>query len=180
MVIALSTEGESYLRLALASYLPSANPPSTPFPRATTEPFALDSYQNLLFSIGRFKEYVGRYPTRITVVGFGVKEARFRELHRATIGFPPQQFDYVGIDQEGDLEAFRKGEYEFGFKPYSLDPTGCKGTLVAKRKGRNIGRRWASYLVSSPELRGLGEWCPSAEEVEAGSTHWPARLPWTP
>jgi hypothetical protein len=27
-----------------------------PYARATTEQFALDSYQNLIFSIGRFKE----------------------------------------------------------------------------------------------------------------------------
>lgn len=36
----------------------AAQPDRQLFPRATTEQFALDSYQNLLFSICRFKEYV--------------------------------------------------------------------------------------------------------------------------
>jgi hypothetical protein len=48
---ALSTEAFSYLRLAIAS---SALP--QPFKRATTEDFALDSFQNLMFSVARFHE----------------------------------------------------------------------------------------------------------------------------
>jgi hypothetical protein len=176
----LTTEGESYLRLALStSLLPFSAPPSTPFPRATTEAFALDSYENLLFSIARFKETVGRYPSRVTVVGFAVKEARFRELHRKTIGFPLDRFDYVGIDQDGDLEAFRRGELEYGYRPFVRDPTGCRSPLASKRVGRNVGRRWPSYHSSAPEMRGLLEWCPTPDEVDGLSGHeWDHVLPW--
>jgi hypothetical protein len=54
-----STEAASYLRLALASNLlePSGH---RMFPRVTTEDYALDSYQNLLFSVARFHEFTGQ------------------------------------------------------------------------------------------------------------------------
>ena len=54
-----TTESESYLRIAedvdMYSQLSPDTPPK-PFPRATTEDFALDSYENLVFSVARFKE----------------------------------------------------------------------------------------------------------------------------
>ena len=42
--------------------------------RTVTEEFALDSYQNVLFSICRFREIVGHYPDKITVVSFTFKK----------------------------------------------------------------------------------------------------------
>src|SRR5262249_48214747 len=36
--------------------------------RATTEEFALDSFENVLFSLCRFHEFTGGWPRRITVV----------------------------------------------------------------------------------------------------------------
>lgn len=81
------------------------------FVRATTEPYALDSYQNLLFSVARFREYTGRYPSKITVVGYDFKRRRFEELHRAAMRWPNSKFEYVGIDAEGeDLDVARAGE----------------------------------------------------------------------
>lgn len=54
------SEAQSYLQFAedfdlFLQYSPGS---PVPFPRATTELYALDSYQNLLFSIARFKESV--------------------------------------------------------------------------------------------------------------------------
>lgn len=73
-----------------------------PFPRATTEDHALDSFQNLLFSIARFREYTGRYPTKITVVGYEFKRSRFTNLHRAAIRWPRDRFYYIGVDPENE------------------------------------------------------------------------------
>ena len=54
------TEAQSYLRLAIATkLLPSAPSSAHFFPRVTTEDYALDSYQNLIFSIARFHEVTG-------------------------------------------------------------------------------------------------------------------------
>jgi urease alpha subunit len=107
------TEAQSYLSLALASnLLPSSSNANEPFARATTEDFALDSFQNLLFSIARFKERTGRYPRRVTVVGFGVKRARFETLHAQALRWPSGAFSYVGVDVagHGDMEVSRAGE----------------------------------------------------------------------
>lgn len=81
--------------------------------RATTEEFALDSYQNLLFSIARFHEFTGHYPRSITVVGYEWKRRRFMELHRAALRWPEERFRYIGIDAEG-AETFKAQEGEVG------------------------------------------------------------------
>jgi len=45
------------------------------FTRVTIDGAALDSFQNVLFSIARFRELTGVYPTRITVVGHTISSA---------------------------------------------------------------------------------------------------------
>lgn len=121
------TEASSYYRLAhitnlfnlssSASHAPNLphttaiDPDLTPiFPRATTEDYALDSYQNLLFSIARFREVSGTFPRRITIIGFDMKRRRFEDLHRNAIRWPRDRFGYVGVDLEGDTTASYSGE----------------------------------------------------------------------
>jgi hypothetical protein len=65
--------------------------------RVFLEEYARDSYENLLFSICRFRELTGGFPTRITVIGFDFKSQRFNDIHRHAIGFPVDQFTYVGM-----------------------------------------------------------------------------------
>jgi hypothetical protein len=60
--------------------------------RMASEEFARDSYENLLFSLCRFHEITGRYPDKITVVGFGFKTKRFVDLHRRAIRFPDDRY----------------------------------------------------------------------------------------
>ena len=88
------------MRLALMSRTLPSNP--NYIPRATTENYALDSYQNLLFSVARFHEYTGHYPEYITIIGYEMKRRRFTELHRAALRWPLAHFDYIGIDAEGE------------------------------------------------------------------------------
>ncbi|KAF9467337.1 hypothetical protein BDZ94DRAFT_1249113 [Collybia nuda] len=97
--VSTTTEAESYMRLAL-----SADVFHTPasFIRSTTENHALDSFQNLLFSIARFHEYTGNYPTKITVVGYEFKRARFVDLHRAALRWPKERFNYIGVDPDDE------------------------------------------------------------------------------
>ena len=68
-----TTESQSYLRLALESDLLPAAPE---FWRVTTEEFALDSFENVLFSLARFKEMTGHWPEKMTVVGYEMKRKR--------------------------------------------------------------------------------------------------------
>ncbi|OCF41160.1 cytoplasmic protein [Kwoniella heveanensis CBS 569] len=136
---------------------------SSPLPlnlRAATEEYAMDSYQNLLFSIARFKEVTGVYPGRITVVGYGMKRRRFTNLHRAALNFPLSQFTYIGIDDEGDTSAHYAGELKYGFTPFVHSPSGCHPPLSIKRLVRNPFKRYHPYHISCPELWDLFEWCP--------------------
>lgn len=91
----ITTEADSYLRLALGTGLLTPQ-----FLRVTTENHALDSYQNLLFSIARFREYTGHFPNKITVIGYEFKSARFTDLHRVAIRWPDHRFHYIGVDPD--------------------------------------------------------------------------------
>lgn len=134
-----TTEAESYMRLALAADVFLSK--STPFARATTEDHALDSYQNLLFSIARFHEYTGRYPTKITVVGYEFKQARFTDLHRKALRWPLQNFQYIGVDPDGHHRP-TLGEGEVSFFLYGSIPHLCAHAPLAKK--------WIRSLLSRP------------------------------
>ncbi|KAI0737622.1 hypothetical protein C8Q80DRAFT_1114973 [Daedaleopsis nitida] len=171
-----TTEAESYMRLARISALLPPTPSSGTL-RATTEDHALDSFQNLLFSLARFHEYTGRWPTRITVVGYEMKRRRFTELHRAALRWPAERFEYVGIDAEGDTEAARQGELQNGYMPYTEDMYGCHSLLLSKRRARNPFIRFHSYYSSAPELGAVFNWCPG--RADGGQTAiFPGPLPW--
>ncbi|RPD54166.1 hypothetical protein L227DRAFT_512146 [Lentinus tigrinus ALCF2SS1-6] len=171
-----TTEAESYMRLAhISNLIPRT---SSDVLRATTENYALDSYQNLVFSIARFHEYTGRWPKRITVVGYEMKRRRFTELHRAALRWPADQFEYVGIDAEGHKDAAQQGELQNGYLPYTQDTYGCHGLLLSKRRARNPFMRYHSYYSSAPELGPLLNWCPGPSE--GGQTvAYPGPLPWS-
>ncbi|KAG1716092.1 hypothetical protein ID866_1064 [Astraeus odoratus] len=180
-LLSTTTEAESYMRLALTLDLFGGQPSSSsaflsPFSRATTETYALDSFQNLLFSLARFHEVTGRYPSRITLVGYEMKRRRFEELHRAAVKFPVQSFQYIGIEpQTIDSESTkaRDGEFWNGYKPYTADLYGCHDFLLAKRRARNPFLRFHPYHTSAPELRGLLEWCPrDPREIYQGPLPW--------
>ena len=63
-----------------STYLPVAH-------RTVTEEFALDSFQNVLFSLCRFREIVGRYPDKITVVSFTFKKLPGHVFGRCLFGW---------------------------------------------------------------------------------------------
>jgi hypothetical protein len=195
----ITSEAESYFRLATASKLfqPYASPGTPLFTRATTEEDSLDSYQNLLFSIARFHQYTGRYPNNITVVGYGMKQRRFVELHRMAIRWPVDKFHYIGIDPDLDFALARQDEVSLGntlfhtpflfscsdlqmnngYLPFANDLYGCHSFLLAKRRRRNPSARFHSFYTSSPELRRLLDWCPGADD--GGPTAlYDGPLPW--
>ncbi|KAF9564768.1 hypothetical protein CPC08DRAFT_705067 [Agrocybe pediades] len=170
-----TTEAESYLRLAQASGRLSNPSVST---RATTENYAMDSFQNLLFSIARFYEFTGRYPTKITVVGYEFKRARFTQLHRKAIRWPAQSFHYVGVDPEHDSGSNAvEGERQNGYLPYAKDIYGCHSTLINKRRQRNPFSRFHPYYTSSPQISPLFDWCPGDSEG-GGDALFKGTLPW--
>ena len=95
--------------------------------RTSTEEFARDSYENLLFSICRFHELTQRYPEAVTVVGFTFKRDRFVQLHAPAIRYPPSQLSYAGLDptSQHNQSALLEAEMANSYRPFVLDPYGC-------------------------------------------------------
>ncbi|KAF8973186.1 hypothetical protein BDZ97DRAFT_1649296 [Flammula alnicola] len=174
-----TTEAESYLRLAQAAGLiPTETAQSFVHSRATTENYAMDSYQNILFSIARFREFTGHFPTKITVVGYEFKRPRFTKLHREALRWPQHRFAYVGVDPEHDGTTNAvEGERLNGYIPYTLDIYGCHSVLLDKRRQRNPYSRFHPYYTSCPEIAPLLDWCPG--DVHGGrDTLFEGELPW--
>ena len=174
-------------RLLLQESLPSADLDASRLTRASfervlatslhAEDFARDSYENLLFSLARFRELSGNLPHHVTVIGLAIKMGRFSDLHRDAIGYPRSRFAYVGIDPQGISEAdrtrMREGEQTQSVAKFERDPYACGKDLAGKRAGRNPMRRMHGYLSSCPELVGLLMHCgpgrfPGADRVWAG------------
>ncbi|KAI5805807.1 hypothetical protein EDC01DRAFT_640279 [Geopyxis carbonaria] len=170
------TEAGSYYALAMQRGLISDDIRN----RTTTELGATDSYQNLLFSLCRFREVTGgNYPEKIVVVSFGFKRERFVDLHRAAVGWPvgQDQFEFIAAgDPDEGIELVRAMEGERRTRIlWEKDAHGCqeKG-LGEKRRTRNWGRRTVPYELSCPELKGLLNVCVEQREVEQAllSTPW--------
>lgn len=159
-------EGTSYFRVADAMHLWDEGVAAGESVRARTitEEFATDSYQNLLFSICRFKEITGRYPEKITTVSFTFKKRRFESMHASALLWPDDKFFYVGVDPDPstgfNLSEAKKGEQKNAAKPFEGDPYGCHtNVLIEKRKGRNPFHRTPPYELTCPEMKELLQWC---------------------
>lgn len=134
----------------------------------TTEEFALDSFQNLLFSIYRFKEFTSVYPTDITIVGFGFKKERFLKYHAKSIDFDIKRLGYISIEpnplyfesltsQEdySTSDIYKKyfqdlenSELKNAVALFNKDWYGLRGNLFQKRESRNAQKRFNGYCSS--------------------------------
>ncbi|KAJ3224816.1 hypothetical protein HK099_007860 [Clydaea vesicula] len=128
----------------------------------TTEEFAKDSFENLLFSICRFKEFTNFFPKTITIIGFKFKKFRFENLHLKAIKFNVKNFEYIGFDLPlQDRRTAEEGEKKFSVLPFQNDLYGCRDPLSRKKKNRNPFKRVSNpYKETCPELRTLFEYCP--------------------
>lgn len=169
------SEAQSYQRL-LVRFVDQAEVPPLSLERVTTEQFARDSYENLLFSIARFYEVAGEYPKEITVIGYTFKKQRYIDLHRAAVKFPLDRFHYIGIDPASlDLQDAERGEKENARSLYERDLYGCHNKkLMEKKKLRNPARRRHGYELSNRLLAPLIEYCPIS-----GNQLYADPLPWT-
>ncbi len=122
--------------------------------RATTEEFACDSYQNVLFSLCRFREFSGTWPARVTVAGWGFKAERFSELHRTALRLPESGFRYAAVNEPVDLAAAERQEAVVRER-FLVQPYGGTASVTEKRINRNPFQRQHGYAESCPELRDL-------------------------
>ncbi|ORX85065.1 hypothetical protein BCR32DRAFT_200321 [Anaeromyces robustus] len=170
------TEGQSYWYIANSmNWLNLENIKE----RTTSEEFAKDSYENLIFSICRYHEFTGKYPKFITLISYPYKHYRFFNLHLKAIKYPENKFQFIGMTydliDEGtpslifppkitelpdDLPDF---ELNHSISNFKTDPYGCKGVLLQKKKDRNPFNRYSSYSSSCPELKEILEFCNTNE-----------------
>jgi hypothetical protein len=141
--------------------------------RATTEEFSLDSFENLLFGLCRFREVAGSYPEGVVAVGWGFKGPRF-ELHRQALHFPAERFRYEAVNDPPELVASQKFEAERR-SIFLQDPYGAGPEPSAKRAARNAFQRQHGYRTSCPEVAGLLEHC--GPELYAGPLPWTTASP---
>lgn len=123
--------------------------------RTVTEEFSRDSFENLLFSLARFKEITGRYPEHVTLVSWEFKAARF-DMHREAIRWPAWRFSYDGPNNPPALGQALEAEARARAK-YAADPYSGGTEFQAKRMERNPFRRQHGYFISCPELTPLFE-----------------------
>jgi hypothetical protein len=133
------SEAASYRRVAeRAGWWLPAEPPELRAAlgrRSTTEEFARDSCENLLFSLCRFQQLAGRYPGHVTVVSWAFKAERF-ELHRSDLRLPASRFRFVGHGEPCELDRAEQGEAA-ALRAFRLDPYGRGAELGDKRARRN-------------------------------------------
>lgn len=138
--------------------------------RAMTEEHARDSFENLLFSVCRFKELTGAYPLNITVVSYDFKEFRFSNLHRTALHFPASRFSFRGTPSTPtSMLAYLQGELLVQ-DSFQRDPYGCEGALHEKRLKRDPFLRTIPYPDGCPEMSGLFSYC--------GTEPYSKKLPW--
>eukprot|EP00536_Pseudo-nitzschia_multiseries_P016017 jgi/Psemu1/320953/estExt_fgenesh1_pm.C_10000004 len=170
------TEAQAYYHVADAMNLWPSDPNTSVRARTTTEEFATDSFENLLFSIARFREVTGRYPEKITVVSFSFKHRRFETLHAPALRWPSDRFAYIGVDPPAstgfDLADASNGELNNAAAPFEGDPYGCHSEVLQnKRKGRNPFKRTPPYPLSCPEMKYLLGFC-GPELVPVDKVPW--------
>ena len=117
-----------------------------------------------MFSICRFKEVTGSYPTKITTVSFTFKRRRFETLHAPALGWPKESFNYIGVDPPTstgfNLQRSTEGEMKNAAAPFESDPYGCSSPILQqKRKDRNPFSRTPPYPLSCPEMSELLKYC---------------------
>ena len=104
-----------------------------------TEEIAVDSYQNLLFSLLHFYSTLHEWPKHITLVSHDFKKRRFIELHCPAIRWPVERFTFIGIDPPEDVVPrldLDIGEENKGYGSFKRDPYGAHTFLKDKREAR--------------------------------------------
>lgn len=121
--------------------------------RALCEEYARDSFENLLFSLARFREFMGTYPEKLVVVSWAFKAERF-SLHVEACRFPSDQYQFVGANNPDDMTSALRGEAKT-IEGFRKDPYGTQDPFLKKRQERNPFRRGIPYLLTAPEMKGL-------------------------
>ncbi|KAK5719043.1 hypothetical protein LTR17_015376 [Elasticomyces elasticus] len=143
----------------------------------TLDDYATDSYQNLLFSILRYRQHMGRYPEYVTVVTHAFKERRFLELHAKAIKWPSSRIRVQGLNPPftlQELEQTQQLEHKRAHELFVSDPYGSRPPLSEKRTARKWNSAVIDKLTADESVKRLLAW----EGGKSGHEVFPGRLPW--
>lgn len=136
----VQSEAQSYLELARMNGYWGIVEPSVASERVFVEPRALDSYQNVLFSILLFFEMYEHWPQVLTIVSHAFKRRRIIDLHCAAIRFPAHRVRFAGVNPPAELLADNAAALrgiEEAEQQWADDPGGTGPVLSGKRVRRN-------------------------------------------
>lgn len=136
--------------------------------RTDIEEFSRDSFENLLFSICRFRQLTDRYPHHITLVSWAFKEKRFG-MHREAIRWPESRFQFDGPNNPERLQPALDAEAG-AVAAYRADPYSASPAFRAKRDSRNPFGYRHPYREACPELAGLLD--DKGPEIYSGDLPW--------
>ena len=143
--------------------------------RTSTEEFARDSYENLLFGICRFLQLTGHTPRLVTVVSWAFKATRF-SLHRAAIRFPTARFRFDGFNEPILLDDAWAGEKK-ALRDFIQFPHGTDDNLLQKRKKRTCEPQPRNHGYE--QCLGLGKFIGVLESLSpAPQVEFPEGIPW--
>ncbi|KAJ9569325.1 Hypothetical protein J6897_03001 [Nakaseomyces glabratus] len=149
--------------------------------RITLEEYALDSFDNLLYSLGQFQAVNGNYPKKMTIVGFGFKQSRYLDLHAKAIDF--KNINYISI--EPSPTGYNSEQLEVYFSTLSAmekknaaalfqtDYYGRRSPLLDKKQSRNPFNKQPKYEILSI-LKGLENY----SDEEFLQKHIVGHTPW--
>ncbi|KAG5421933.1 hypothetical protein I9W82_001026 [Candida metapsilosis] len=183
---------EAFSYYTLATDLAKRNQLGSIDGRVTTENYARDSFENVIFSICRFYEIWQRYPKFITIVGFEFKRDRFLDLHLSqALEFPVDRVKYIGNSPNPNYASKEKtdkyfkdidiNEYKNAVQEFKKDWYGAQEKLITKRNKRNPFSRQPGYALSNPILSEFliqirdNQNAKSNEEIKALLTNAPWR-----
>lgn len=129
--------------------------------RVHIEPYARDSFENVLFLICKFHDICNEYPKLVTICGFDFKKNRFVHLHLGkALGFNPLRVQYKGnspmpshqgTEREAYFEDIALNE-GIVYDLFSKDLYGLSSSLVSKRNSRNPFRETHEYKSDNPAI----------------------------
>lgn len=155
------SESQSYYQLAHRLYHQSID--EKIWERISTEEFARDSFENVIYSLCRFYELYGKYPAKISIVGFAFKKNRFIKHHLGQAlrwQNIEQTVKYVGnapdprdtTDKTGYFRDLDESEDKFAVKLFENDWYCCRSKLLDKKMQRNPFKRYHGYGNSNLPL----------------------------
>lgn len=145
-----------------------------------TEVHSTDSYQNLLFSLLRFRTITSNYPTHVTIISHEFKRERFLKLHCRAIRWPVERVTYIGINPPEEVTPAKQliaGETLRGRGAWEQDLYGTGISLGQKREKRGWGGDQQERIIMKgleDDIRGLIRW----KGGENGSEVYTGNLPW--